>query len=238
MSWHYLQGEEAVYWPDASLDGAPSALSKMIPEPGKSSLIGSVMGHCHDFQYGMMSEHLMEHHGAGMSTSSHADSHARTLPTGELVLASRENDRGCGRMQREPFAILDPNSSSWKTPQTSLFAGWDEFCENWPQWGWMRNGECFELRPLEHATIDPGFSWLLTPTANSWRAWTFTSPKSLIRTNHADGNLQERLMRLYQRMTTPRCQEILMFWPEGWTDSKPLGMDGFHQWQLEQSKFC
>lgn len=45
----------------------------------------------------------------------------------------------------------------------------------------------------------------------------------------------EQLMRLYHRMTTPRCQEILMFWPEGWTDSKPLEMDGFRQWLQEHS---
>ena len=89
-------------------------------------------------------------------------------------------------------------------------------------------------QPLEQRITEHGFTWLLTPTAQSWKAWTFRNPLKLIRKNHADGNLQEQLMRLYQRMTTPRCQEILMMWPEGWTDSKPLEMAGFQQWLQEQ----
>lgn len=31
MSWHYLQGQEEVFWEGNSLDGAPSALSRLIP---------------------------------------------------------------------------------------------------------------------------------------------------------------------------------------------------------------
>src|SRR3989338_3557726 len=96
--------------------------------------------------------------------------------------------------------------------------------------GW----ECSELPLLEQRIIVPGFTWLLTHTAQSWRAWTFRNPSSLIRRRHADGNLQEQLMRLYRQITTPRCQEILMMWPEGWTDSRPLAMDGFRLWRQEQ----
>jgi hypothetical protein len=79
--------------------------------------------------------------------------------------------------------------------------------------GFHAQWECSERLPLELHTNDEEFTWLLTPTANSWRAWTFRSPLSLIRKNHADGNLPEQLMRLFQRMITPRCQEILMMVP-------------------------
>lgn len=132
------------------------------------------------------------------------------------------------------FARLDRHSCSWKTRQCSLLEDSAEYLETWPEWGLMQSGECFMLPPLEQRTIEPDFTWLLTPTAQSWKAWTFRNPLKLIRKNHADGNLQEQLMRLYQRMTTPRCQEILMMWPEGWTDSKQLEMAGFQQWLQEQ----
>lgn len=134
----------------------------------------------------------------------------------------------------ESFVKFDRELSLWKTRQCSLLGGLAEFSETWPEWGLMQDGECSMRQPLEQRITEHGFTWLLTPTAQSWKAWTFRNPLKLIRKNHADGNLQEQLMRLYQRMTTPRCQEILMMWPEGWTDSKPLAMDGFQQWLQEQ----
>ena len=143
------------------------------------------------------------------------------------------HDQDCG-WDGGSFAKYNQSSLSWKTAQCSLLADLEQSLEIWPEWGWMRDGECLELQPLERAITERGFSWLLTPTAHSWRAWTFRNPLALIRKNHADGNLQEQLMRLYRRMTTPRCQEILMMWPEGWTDSKPLAMDGFQKWRQEQ----
>jgi len=36
MSWHYLQGQEAASWEGSSLDGAPSALLKLIPTHERS----------------------------------------------------------------------------------------------------------------------------------------------------------------------------------------------------------
>jgi hypothetical protein len=146
-------------------------------------------------------------------------------------------DQDFGWRWPESFVKLDQNSFLWKTRQCSLLGGLEEFSQTWPEWGLMQDGECFTRPPLEQRTTERGFTWLLTPTAQSWKAWTFRNPLKLIRVNHADGNLQEQLMRLYQRMTTPQCQEILMMWPEGWTDSKPLAMDGFQQWLHEQCEF-
>lgn len=140
-----------------------------------------------------------------------------------------------GRNKSGLLARYDRDSHSLKTVQCSLFEDSNECLQTWPEWGCLQDGECFERPALEQHTIERGFTYLLTPTAQSWKAWTFRNPQALIRKNHADGNLQEQLMRLYQRMTTPRCQEILMMWPEGWTGSKPLGMDGFQQWQQEHS---
>lgn len=167
------------------------------------------------------------------------DSPAKMSACAEQGLVSTAQEAGCGPRWRESFAKYDPASSSWKTHQHSLLGGLTVFSGIWPQWGLLQGGACFELPPLERPIIAPGFTWLLTPTAQSWKAWTFRNPLALVRRNHADGSLQEQLMRLYQRMTTPRCQEILMMWPEGWTDSRPLETDGFRLWLREQRQhFC
>ena len=235
MSWHYLQEGEAAYWPHESLDGAPSALLRLMPAHGKYCSIAKKTGCLNRSQSGMTFDHSTETNGAATSKSLLADSHAKTLASAVQGQESMANDPDYGWKWRESFVKFDRLSFSWRTRQCSLLGGLAEFSETWPEWGWMRSGECSELQALERPTIAPGFTWLLTPTAQSWKAWTFRNPLKLIRKNHADGNLQEQLMRLYQRMTTPRCQEILMMWPEGWTDSKPLEMDGFLKWLQEHS---
>jgi hypothetical protein len=235
MSWHFLQAGAVASWPENSLDGAPDALLKLMPEQGKSYSTDSVTALSNNSRYGMTSEHSTVNNGAEKSTSLQPDFHAKTFQFAGKALESKASDPVYGLKQRESFARYDLESHSWKTRQCSLFEDLSESLQTWPEWGCMQDGECFELPALERPIIDPGFTFLLTPTANSWKAWTFRSPLSLIRKNHADGNLQEQLMRLYQRMTTPRCQEILMMWPEGWTDSKPLEMDGFLSWLQEHS---
>jgi len=239
MSWHYLQEGEEACWPQASLDGAPSALLKLIPAQEKSCLTASEMASLSDSQSGMTSKHSMESLGGIQSMSSQVDFPAKTLANAEQAQDLMESDQAFGWRWHESFAKFDQNLCKWKTRQCSLLGDLDEFLATWPEWGTMQNGECLELHPLEQPIIERDFSWLLTPTAQSWKAWTFRNPLALIRKNHADGNLQEQLMRLYQRMTTPRCQEILMMWPEGWTDSKPLEMAGFQSWLQEQRQyFC
>lgn len=234
MSWHYLQGGVAASWPQSCLDGAPSQLLNLMPERVKSFSTGSEMAQSNHSQSGMTLQPLMDGRGLDVLMLSLEGSHARTSASAEPVQALKASAADCGSKWRESFAKYSPKESSWKTAQCSLLADLEQSLEIWPEWGSMQGGECFELQPLEQPTIEPGFSWLLTPTAQSWKAWTFRNPLALIRKNHADGNLQEQLMRLYQRVTTPRCQEILMMWPEGWTDSKPLATDGFQQWRQEQ----
>ena len=237
MSWHFLQEGEAASWQHTCLDGAPSALLRLIPAQDKSSSTASVTECLSNSQSGMTCEPLTGDHGVDGLMLSQADSLAKTSANAEQGQELEGVVLDCGWSKKGLFAKWNPNLLSWKTRQCSLLEDSEPSLEIWPEWGSMQNGECSELLPLERPITEPGFTWLLTPTAQSWKAWTFRNPLKLIRKNHADGNLQEQLMRLYQRMTTPRCQEILMMWPEGWTDSKPLAMDGFRQWRQEQCGF-
>lgn len=238
MSWHFLQEGGVACWQEKSLDGAPSALLNLMPGHAESCLTDNSTAASNDSLCGMTFEPSTANRGEAMSMSSPAASHAKTSASAGPVQESRAHGLDYGWKWPESFVRFDPASSSWRTRQCSLLEGLDEFSQTWPEWGWMRGGECSELRPLERPITEQGFIWLLTPTAQSWKAWTFRNPLALIRRNHADGNLQEQLMRLYQRMTTPRCQEILMMWPEGWTDSGPLETGGFQQWLHEQRIHC
>ncbi len=65
----------------------------------------------------------------------------------EMVLT--ESEAECGEKWHASFTKYDPDSSSWKTHQCSLLGDLDEFSETWPQWGLMRDGECWEQRMLE-----------------------------------------------------------------------------------------
>lgn len=236
MSWHYLQEGEGASWHQSCSDGIPFALSKLMPEQGKSFSTVKEMELLDNSQYGMTLRHLMGNRGEDSQTLSQEDSLVRTSANAEKGPDLTEPDQDYGWKWPGSFAKFNQNSLSWKTRQCSLLGDLDEFSGIWPEWGLMQDGECLELPELEQPITERGFCWLLTPTAQSWKSWTFRNPRALIRKNHADGNLQEQLMRLYQKMTTPRCQEILMCWPEGWTDSKPLEMDGFRQWLREQSQ--
>lgn len=237
MSWHFLQEGVVASWQDGCLAGAPSALLKLMPGQEESCSTGSWTGLSSSSRYGMTLEPSTQSLGVSVSKSLQADSHVKTSAFAAQAQGSMDRGLDYGLKWRDVFASFDQSSCSWKTPQCSLLGGLEEFSATWPAWGTMQAGECFERPPLEQHIKEPGFTWLLTPTAQSWKAWTFRNPLALIRKNHADGNLQEQLMRLFQRMTTPRCQEILMMWPEGWTASEPLGMDGFQQWLREQQSF-
>lgn len=163
MSWHFLQGEEAASWLGNSLDGAPSALSRLIPGHAEYCSIDNATKPSQDFRSGTTSEHSTAAVGEGSLTSSPEDSPARTSASAGPAPDSMGPGLVCGWKWPESFAKFDHASLSWKTRQCSLLGGLEEFSETWPEWGWMRGGECSELQPLERRITEPGFTWLLTP---------------------------------------------------------------------------
>lgn len=86
------------------------------------------------------------------STSSAAAFPVRTCLTLGRALASQVSAAVCGSSSRESFAIYDPASSSWRTSQRSLLAGWTLFSGAFPKRGMMRSGSTFELPTLVRRT--------------------------------------------------------------------------------------
>jgi len=78
MSWHFLQEQEEASWEASSLDGAPSALLKLIHIAETSCLPDKETEFCHTSQSGTMCARSMADLGAERSMSSAEGSRART----------------------------------------------------------------------------------------------------------------------------------------------------------------
>jgi DNA (cytosine-5)-methyltransferase 1 len=103
---------------------------------------------------------LTEYLGEELLMLYRAGFHAKTSQPQGGGLALTENEAECGEKWRGSFVKYSPDSCSWKTHQCSLLGDLDEFLETWPQWGLMRNGECWEQQTLAQTTRGTGFGFV------------------------------------------------------------------------------
>lgn len=137
------------------MDGAPSALSRLIPTPAASCLPGSGMDALRRSPSGTTSGPSTGGNGADTLTSSREASHARTSPSPERGPGSTESGPAYGESLPASFARWDRAASSWRTHQRSLDGDWEPYSATWPRWGSMHDGECWELtmpEPLTNGT--------------------------------------------------------------------------------------
>jgi len=234
MSWLFSQALVAEYSAASCSDGERFAPLKLKPIPQAYCSNGKMTDVSRLSRFGMIFAPLTENHGEGLLTWFLAGFHARTSVLPEKAQESPESVLGYGKRCGGWFAQLDRHSSTWKTPQCSLLGGLAQFSETWPKWGSMRNGECWEQKPLVLPVTEKGCGYsLLRPTAQCWRAWTFRNLTSLVRRNHADGNIQEQSARCFRKMITAESNENLMQWPLKWTDLKPLETGKILSWQQQ-----
>ncbi len=236
MSWLFSRALVEAYSEDTSLAGEPSALLNVMPTQRQFWRNDKMMDVLSRSPFGLMWKPLTDDRGKELLTLFRAAFPVKTSQPPARAQGSPEHDLGYGERWQELSAKYDLDSRSWKThlclwvedlPWSSVIL---------PRWGMMRDGVCWEdiTQGGVRTVKDAGFM-LLRPTAS-------TIPhtmgmKSLIRKNHGDGNLHEQLARVHQKVNTPRCSEILMRWPENWTDLKPLGMDRFQQWQDSHGRY-
>ena len=104
--------------------------------------------------------------GEAELTSAAEGSRARTSASPEGERASgRATGADCGSSSPGWFARLDPDMSSWRTPQGCLFEGWTLFSGTWPSSGMMRAGVCSARPRSEPRTSAGGCSSWPTPDA-------------------------------------------------------------------------
>jgi hypothetical protein len=143
------QEQEAASLEENFLDGAQSVQSN----GNNTQLVYCAPDKMTDFsrlsRFGMTYKPLTETRGEELLMSYLADFHAKTSQPQDEAQVLMENEAECGDKWRGSFTKYDPSLCSWKTHQCSLLGGLDEFSETWPQWGLMRDGECWEQRTLE-----------------------------------------------------------------------------------------
>lgn len=145
----------------------------------------------------------------------------------------------CGRQQRMSFTGLDRASLCWKTSQGSLLPDTSESCSvTWPQWGSMRNGECWERTSLMPTTCATEFGYWPTPQASdSMRARMKVESFQKVEADSRGGRsyLARVLAHEFGLPQSAEFTEWLMIWPEGWTDLKPLETDKYQEWLQQHS---
>jgi hypothetical protein len=235
MSWLYSQALVEEYLAANSLDGEQSVQSNGSPIQQAYCAPDKMTAFSRLSRFGMTYKPLTQNLGEELLMSYLEDFHAKTSVPQEKAQELMENEQECGEKWRASFVKYDHNSSSWKTHQCSLLGDLDEFLETWPQWGLMRDGECWEQRMLEQ-TIRGTESGLLeqtwpTPDANCGQRGTQPNWTPKRKSGHqAQYSINQAVRDSEQNIggkLNPMWVEWLMGWPLGWTDLKPLEMDKF-----------
>lgn len=221
MSWHFSRALVAAYSAATCSAGEPSAPSKSTNTPAELSCPGKMMDASNHSQSGMMSQPSMESRGVVWWMSSLADSRAKTSAWLATEKDSTVSGQDSGEKWHESLAKLDPNTSSWKTHQLSLFEGDSELLQTLPEWGMAANGELWALTCWVPTITAPASGWLPTPTcADAKNAGGRQNQYDLSR--HARETTGQRLSVHYSEWT--------MGWPIGWTDCTQSATDKFHAW--------
>jgi hypothetical protein len=229
MSWLYSRVLAVEYLGENSLDGEQFVQSNGNPIPQAYCAPDKMIAFSRLSRFGMTFRPLTENLGEELLTLYLAGFHAKTSAQQEKAQELTENEAGCGEKWHASFAKYDPDLSLWKTPQCSLLGDSEEFLETWPQWGLMRNGECWEQRTLEQTIRGTEYGSLPTPVKSDYKGTSKNSKfvSRLIQYRAWDDGTGAST--LYPK---PSAYEALMGWPVGWTDLKPLEMDKCHCVQL------
>ena len=149
MSWLFSQALVEEYLGENFSDGEQSVPLSGSPIPQAYCAPDKMKAFSRLFQFGMTFKPLTENRGQELLTLYLEAFHAPTFPQQEREQELMEKPLECGEKWRGSFVKYDPDSSLWRTHQCSLLGDLEEFLETWPQWGLMRDGECWEQRTLE-----------------------------------------------------------------------------------------
>lgn len=173
MSWHFLQEQEAASWEGTSLDGAPDALSRLMPTAAPCSSAGKPTDCCPPSRSGTTCARSMDVRGQASSTSSALDSHARTSAARELARALMDRAPACGGKWSALPVRFDRASSTWRTAHCLWEEALPESSVTLPTWGCMHGGELWALTTWERLTSGNACGWLPTPTKTDANGRTY-----------------------------------------------------------------
>ena len=152
MSWLFSQALVEEYSVDTSSDGEQSAPLSGNPTQQAYCVPDKMTGFSRLSRFGITFKPMTESRGEELLTLYLAGFLVKTSAQLEKEQELTESAAGCGEKWRASFTKYNPNSRSWKTHQCSLLGDLELFLETWPQWGLMRNGECWEQQTLAQTT--------------------------------------------------------------------------------------
>jgi len=195
MSWLFSQALVVEYLGVTSLDGEQFAPLNGSPTPQAYCAPDKMTDFSRLFQFGMMYAPLSATTGGVLLTWYLGGFPVKTSAQQEKGQELMESDQECGEKWRASFTKYDLDMRLWKTHQCSLLGDLEEFSETWPQWGLMRDGECWERRTLEQTIRGTGFG--LSPDGKA----TFHTPN----TTGLDGgsNSRKALKKRKEKFPTP-----------------------------------
>jgi hypothetical protein len=173
MSWLYSQALVEEYLGDICSDGEQSVQLSGNPTQQAYLSQDKMTKFSRLSRFGMMYKPLTEDLGEELLTLYREVFLAKTLVQQEKVEELTESDQECGDKWHGSFTKYDPNMFLWRTHQCSLLGDLEEFLETWPQWGLMRDGECWEQQTLAQTIKGIGFGLsekLPTPQATDYRS--------------------------------------------------------------------
>ena len=237
MSYTYLQEQGGVSSAGCFSDIPQSVLLRLNLTAEKSFSKDNETESSQSFQSGMMLPHSTELRGEEKSMSSAEGSHARTLVALGAEQDSQENEADSGQKWPESLAKYDQNSRSWRTAQCLLFEDLGESLETFPNWGIMRDGECWAQTTLEQGIKGRDFGLLGTPLARMWkyRKW-WNRRKPFGNLDELPATNPEMYGHLAGKQMSLTWLEHHMIFPLGWTDLVPLGTHKFQQWLRSHGK--
>ena len=167
MSWLFSRVLVEEYLEDTSLDGEQSVPLSGNPTPQAYLSPDKMTEFSRLSRFGMTFAPLMDDLGEALLKSYLGVFPVKTSVLAEREMASKANEVPCGTKWRGWLAKYDPSTSSWKTPQSSLFGEESESLETLPRWGMTVNGLLWEQPMLEPHTSETESGYLLpTPTAS------------------------------------------------------------------------
>lgn len=169
MSWLYSQALVEEYLVENFSDGEQSAPLNGNPIQQAYCAPDKMTDFSRLSRSGMTYKPLTENRGEELLTLYLADFHAKTSAQQEKEQELKVSDQECGSTWRGSFTKYDHDSSLWRTHQCSFLGDLEPFSETWPQWGLMRDGECWEQRTLEQTIrgTESGLSEETWPTPDA-----------------------------------------------------------------------
>lgn len=238
MSWLFSQALAEEFSAGTSLDGQQFAQLNVMPTPHKFWRNDKTIDASDHSRFGLTSQLLTEDHGAELLTSFLAASLARTLAQREKAQDCRAHEADYGQKCGASLAKWSQEECLWKTAQYSLLGDSELFSETWPRWGSMQNGVLY-LRPtpaLPTLESESGF-WPTPNVPNGGRSTKHITDWRGKSAYHNGKKVQVGLESVLGGAPHPTFLEWLMGWPIGWTDTKPLAMDKFREWQQQHGRF-